>query len=189
MANDGRWRIAPQDAGRLIAGAHLRLLVPQGWAIRRALEPLPAKSLPFIDAFVRHQIDRVTPWRAADCHVAVTTAATPQAADRVTVSILALPRRVIDPLVAPLLAGRPRSLRIIPGASTEEAGIDVPAGGDRRRLVTQRLAASLLVVVAALPVALWAVASWQAARLGSAAEALDAAIASRKQRLAAAAAL
>lgn len=181
---DGGRKLRPDHVGTQLAGAQVRVQLPASWAIRRSLDTLPTRSLPFIDAFVRHQIERVTPWRASDCHFAVATAPAPQTTDRMTIAIVAIPRNVIDPVLAPLLACRPRTLTLMPEGDGE--GISLAAGAERRRAVVERLTQAAVAILLAGLIAAAGAGSWRRASLESEIAGLDEDVAQRQQQLSAA---
>src|ERR1700712_3023548 len=52
-------RFDPPELAERLAGAAIDLVIPASWFFRRDLDPVAAQSVPFLDAFVRHQIDRI----------------------------------------------------------------------------------------------------------------------------------
>ena len=65
-ANENTERFDPPSVGKQLTGATIEILVPISWLFRRKLAPVANESVPFLDAFARHQIERITPWREAD---------------------------------------------------------------------------------------------------------------------------
>ncbi|ACB95222.1 PilN domain-containing protein [Beijerinckia indica] len=63
----------PMSLRETFKDAWVETVLPRGWMLRRALQPIATESLPFVEALARHQIDRLTPWRAADTYFGVRT--------------------------------------------------------------------------------------------------------------------
>lgn len=93
-------RVDPADAEYLaerLRGARVELVLRPGLFMFRPLE-LPRRALDFLDGIVRAQIDRLTPWPAAEAaygwHPSVDAAN-----DRIDVTIAATARALLEPLI------------------------------------------------------------------------------------------
>ncbi|OLP57740.1 hypothetical protein BJF93_12795 [Xaviernesmea oryzae] len=183
-------RLEPAAALRVLRGSDLRLRVPDGWILERTLAPVPTKSRPFLDAYVRRQIERVTPWRAADCFYTTRTETAPDGPERLAVSITVVLRRLVEPTLAPLIGAGLRRLCIEPdGTKSAEAGVrgsvTLPAVEavrlqQMRRLTGGTVAVVVIGVVAGLGATAW-IQAGQQARLDT----LDQAIAAKRRQMAA----
>lgn len=163
---DGVARFDPPDLARRLAGASLDLAVPPSWLLRRELDPVAVQSRPFLDAFVRHQIERITPWRIGDTHYRILERPLPEDAGRLAVAVVVVPRRLAARWLAALDALHPRALRL--RAAPDHAGeASIPLGGGSiRREAAVRSGVLLgLAGLALLAVGLTSTLEWQAGLL------------------------
>ena len=174
---------APDALGRRLAGAAVDVVVPPAWLTRRDLEPVAVASRPFLDAFVRHQIERVTPWRVGDTHYRIVERPLPEDAGRLAVAVVVVPRRLVAPALAALDAAKPGVVRL---RSAEDPETAITVGGARpaalaaaRRGVVGGLGCALLAVVS-----LVAVLQWQAGAVRDDIDGQDRVLAERKAVLA-----
>jgi general secretion pathway protein L len=134
-----------------VQGSRLELVLRPSRFLVRPLE-LPARATEFIEGIVRVQIDRLTPWTAAE---AVFGCGTPVTAGsgKIVTTIAATTRATTEPYVAGLSALYPASLSIFTRAS-EEGGelIKVFEQQARGLLDRQRLSRLLRLVLAGLAV-------------------------------------
>jgi len=93
-----------------IQGSRIELVLRSGRFLVRPLE-LPARASEFLDGIVRAQIDRLTPWTAADA-VFGCAAPVPAGAGKIVTTIAATTRANTEPYVAGLAALHPASLSI-----------------------------------------------------------------------------
>jgi general secretion pathway protein L len=100
-----------------VQGSRLELVLRPSRFLVRPLE-LPARATEFIEGIVRVQIDRLTPWSAAD---AVFGCGTPVTAGpgKIVTTIAATSRASTEPYVAGLAALHPASLSIFTAAGEE----------------------------------------------------------------------
>ncbi len=135
MLRDGdAARFEPPDVGRRLVGAAVQLVVPAAWQFRRDLDPVAVQSRPFLDAFVRHQIERITPWRAADTHYRILQQPLAGDANRIAVAVAVVPKRLVTRWLAPLEGLHLRSIRLQTAGGPEAEGSAMTLGGDRSRL-------------------------------------------------------
>ena len=175
---------APALARRL-SGAAVDLVIPDGWMQRRELEPVALASRPFLDAFVRHQIERITPWRVGDAHYRILDRPLPEDPARLAVGVAVVPKRLV---AAPLAALAPFGLRAVRLRCAGDGGGThaILVGGGRTRLAA-RLRGLVLWGLAGLGLAAVAavtVCEWQAAAVREDIDAQDAVLAERKAVLA-----
>jgi len=183
-------RLDPPELADRLAGAALDIDIDPSWVFRQGLNPIAVESVPYLDAFVRHQIERVTPWRMADVHYSVVTG--PMAGDptRLTVELGAVPQRVIAAVVAVLTRLRPARLRLVAREADGDGAFVVPISdrSDLRHRRVRRLVGLGLVVAALLTAGSLGWPLWQVAMLRAEIADLDRQIEDRKNFLAAAAA-
>ena len=172
---------SPPDLARRLSGGSVDLVIPDGWMQRRQLEPVAVASRPFLDAFVRHQIERITPWRVADAHYRILDRPLPDDPARLAVAVAVVPKRLV---AEPLAALQPLHLRAVRlRCAGDVAGAHaIPVGGGRpqfaarlRTGVVWGLAALALAVVGSV-----AVCEWQASLVRDDIDAQDAVLAQRK---------
>jgi general secretion pathway protein L len=149
IAPDGSVGIVPPDMANALRGSKVDVLLQPSRFMFRPLE-LPARAAEFLEGVVRAQIDRLTPWSAAD---AVFGWSKPVNAgpDRISVTVAATARALVTPLVQALSATGAASVSVLtaPGDTASGAPITVFAGSpngtvDQRR-VRRALVAILLV--------------------------------------------
>ncbi len=153
----------PPDLARRLAGAMIDIVIPDAWMQRRDLDPVALASRPFLDAFVRHQIERITPWRVGDTYYRVLDRPMADDAGRLAVAVVVVPRRLVAKTVAMLEALGPRALRL---RCNGDVGTDatIPLGASRPQRVAV-LRASVLRGLAVTALAVLGVMSylqWQA---------------------------
>lgn len=149
---------APLDPPELAArleGAAIDVEIPSAWALRRALNPIAAQSAPFAEAFARHQIERITPWRSSDAYFRVTTKPLPGDPTRLSVEVDVVARRMVDAALGALARLRPSRLRLLTRRAEDQEPITIPTHSlaapreqQRRALVQTVLIAVPLVFVA-----------------------------------------
>jgi len=121
-----------------VRGSRLELVLRPNRFVVRPLE-LPARASEFLDGIVRAQIDRLTPWTAADA-VFGCGAPAPAGAGKIVTTIAATTRANTEPYVAGLAALHPASLSIFTRAGEETSDLikvfELQAHGllDRQRL-------------------------------------------------------
>ncbi len=185
VETDGAWLFDPPDLARRLGGAALDVVIPDAWLQRRALEPVAVASRPFLDAFVRHQIERVTPWRVGDTLYRIIETPLPGDPGRLAVAVAVVPRRLVARPLAALEPLHPRALRLVAAGDTAAAGA-IPVAGGRPRLaaalrtgVGRGLAAAALLVIGSV-----AYLEWQAGLVRADIDEQDRVLAERKAVLA-----
>jgi general secretion pathway protein L len=173
-----------------LKGADIAIDLPPDWVFRRTLDPVPAKTAAFLDVFVRHHIERVTPWRVADTWYTMVSAPLPTDPAKISVQILVVARSLLATVVPPILAAEPHRLRLKVSRTSDHppAEIDIPlASGNAARATRLRriVGATVAAVVIALVVGFGG-ASWYQSELDSQLDDLDRDIADREAFLASA---
>ncbi len=156
----------PADLPRRLAGAAVDVVVPPAWIARRDLDPVALASRPFLDAFVRHQIERVTPWRVGDTHYRILDRPMPDDPNRLAVAVAVVPKRLVARALAAVAPLHPRDLRL--RGADDPAGLSAIALGAGRPLLAAALRRGVLGGLGALALAtlgLVGVLQWQAAQL------------------------
>jgi len=102
------------EAASSINGSRVELVLGSGRFLLRPLE-LPARATEFIDGIVRAQIDRLTPWSAAEA-VFGCTPPVGAGSGKIMTTIAAAPRATAEPYVAALSALKASSVAIFAAA-------------------------------------------------------------------------
>lgn len=178
----------PPDLTGRLEGAAIDVEIPAAWVLRRALHPVAAESAPFVEAFARHQIEQITPWRSDDAYFKVTTRPLEDDPSRLAVVVDVVARRMVDATLDALAHLRPAKLRLLTQRAGEPAAIAIPIG-DRLAPRQQRrrgLALTLLIAAPLLAAAWFVFVSARIGGLNDEIADLDQRIEARKAVLAAA---
>jgi general secretion pathway protein L len=158
----------------------IEIMVPPTAIIERRLDPLPAESRPYADNVVRHRIESLVPWRAAD--VLHTTATEERSDGRIDVIVRATSRTAIAPAIAAATAYAPRNITVVADAARDAAlAIAVPISAAEGELGGSRAAARHAIaglLFFAVCIVSWTILHWQV--LASKSAALDQAISGRR---------
>jgi general secretion pathway protein L len=186
VEEDGALQLQPRPLAGAMKGCDLRVTVPDGWILKRALEPVPLRSRPFLDAYVRRQIERVTPWRAEDCLYGVDLSPAGDGGDRLDVQVQVLLRRLVHPVIATVTPLRPRHVCLQTAqAGLADKGIILQAIEGRRLAdCKRRVGIGVAVLAVSLTAAIFATSWYQAVQAAAIAE-LDDAITARRQQISA----
>ena len=165
---DGKPALQPPEAAQKLAGADVDVILPNDELLIRTLDPLPAESRQYLDGIVRHQLERLVPWRAENVLYSYQAAPASDGDGRLIVKVAATARSLHAPLLAAVSALSPRKLRILyRGAADGGGDIAIPldrgaaSNGDARRLrygIAGALVALLLISAAAFGYLIY---SWQ----------------------------
>lgn len=179
-------RFEPPGLARRLAGASIDIVIPSSWLFRRDLDPVAVQSRPFLDAFVRHQIERITPWRVADAHYHIIERPMPGDATRIAVAVAVVPKRVLVRWLAPLEALKPQAIRLRAAGASDGTEVLMPLGGNRSQRINRlRRAISIgLSVGAVVMVGLVGWLQWEAALVQSDIDDQDQVLSERKSVLA-----
>ena len=179
-------RFEPPDLARRLAGSSIDVVIPFSWLFRRELDPVAVQSRPFLDAFVRHQIERITPWRVADAHYHIIERPLPGDAARIAVAVAVVPKRVLSRWLAPLEALKPQAIRLRSFGAADGAEIVMPLGSNRSQRVDRlrRTVSICLSVAAVVTVGLVGWLQWEAALVQSDIDDQDQVLSERKSVLA-----
>ncbi len=178
-------RFEPPDLARRLTGASIDIVIPASWLFRRELDPVAVQSRPFLDAFVRHHIERITPWRVADAHYHIIERPMPGDATRIGVAVAVVPKRVLSRWLVPLEAIKPQVVRLR-SATADGTDIVMLMGGNRSQRI-ERLRRSVaigLVVGAVATVGLVGWLQWEATLVQSDIDDQDQVLGERKSVLA-----
>ncbi len=182
--------IIPAGIRSALKGADVRVEVPEGWVLRRSLEPVPAKTKTYIDAFVRHQIERVLPWRAGEAYYVTSIGPAIDEPDKIVVQISAIARDLVGEIISALSMAEPRRITLNGPAVLEKPSVAIvvplTSGVDIRRARLQTWVGRFVSLFIALTVLGLGLASWYQVALDRQLSDLDQDIAQRRAFLAAA---
>jgi len=165
---DGKPILQPVEAAQKLAGADVDVVLPNDELLIRTLDPLPAESREYLDGIVRHQLERLVPWRADNVLYSYATAPAADGDGRLIVKVAATARSLHAPLLAAVNALNPRKLRVLYSGAAEGGGdIAIPldrgaaSNGEVQRLrygIAGGLAVLVLISAAAFGYLFY---SWQ----------------------------
>jgi general secretion pathway protein L len=149
----GTGGIEPKRLARRFAGRIVEIGVAPEEMVRRRLGPFPAESRPYIDGIVTHQLERMTPWLAADTLSSRRIEPVGPDDPRLMVTVDATSRALHAASVAAFAAAEPKELRLVRPAGNGDAEVVLPIAAanadERKRIgVTVRLALAALALAA-----------------------------------------
>ena len=184
--SDAALRFEPPELAKQLAGAAIDVELPTAWIWRRSLQPIGIDSIAYLDAFVSHHIERISPWRSADVYYQVTNRPIMDDPTRLAVEVDIVPKQVVDHMVAALkpLAAR---LHLVACRSDDREALTIPVGArdDSQRKSIRRLVVTTLALVCIAMAGWFASVQWRMADLDLELAELDRQIATRKAALAA----
>jgi general secretion pathway protein L len=121
----------PAEAAAAVKDSDVDIVLPAEELLIRTLDPLPAQSKPYIDGIVRHQLERLTPWRVGDVLYSYQT--TPAGADdsRLIVTMAATTRALHQRRLEHLAILHPRNLRLVYPAALEGKDVAIDVTGNK----------------------------------------------------------
>lgn len=134
----GAARFVPTQAAAVLKGQEVDLVLPAGELLVRTLDPLPADSRTYLDGIVRHQLERLVPWRSDDVIYSYQAAPVGPRDDRLVVTISATARSLHAGLIGALSALAPRKLQLL-YPEVPQIGGDVAIRIDDNSAETARL--------------------------------------------------
>jgi general secretion pathway protein L len=182
IAEDGRLDLMPESLAAVVPGSRVELLLDPTRFLFRPLE-LPARAREFLDGIARSQIDRLTPWTAAEAAFGW-SAPTPVGTDRIAVEVAATASALVQPYVRAIADAGAHSVAVFARTSAGAAPgcIKVLEHGARVALAIGRIRSVLATALAGSAFA----AAAAVAVLALAGSSLDAQQAELTQRIAAA---
>lgn len=179
-------RLELAEVQQKLVGSPIAIVVPNSFVLHRDLNRIAVESAPFIEAFARHQIERVTPWKAADTYFGITTERVQGKPPRLAVSVHVVARRLLADIVDAVSELKPSRLDLLLPSGNSTAPIIVPANEQRNRRIRIRRIVQTMVLGSFLLIAIrFALLCWQMTSLQSATAALDARIEDQRASLAA----
>lgn len=149
----GETRLVPAETAQAVNDHDVDLVLRGDHLLARTLDPLPPESRPYLDNIVRHQLERLVPWRADNVLYSYRVATTGTRDERLTVTIWATARTLHAPILAALAALAPRKIRLVYHDVPQAGGdviIDINDGGTVNARVRRFRQAAIAAVLAVL---------------------------------------
>jgi general secretion pathway protein L len=146
---DGKFEAA--SLAQIVRGSRVEIVLRPTRFLFRPLE-LPARAAGFLDGIVRAQIDRLTPWSAAEA-VFGCSAPVAQGAESITTLIAAAPRRLALGYVGAVSGFHPSAVAIVTEAEDGSGRIKVFEQKSRGAVDPARLSRTLQMVLGLAAVA------------------------------------
>ena len=177
--------LAPELTARL-TGADLDVEVPAAWLWRRSLNPVATRSAPFLDAFVRHNIERISPWRAADVYYRIVTSPLKDDPTHVAVEVGIIARRLVASVLSVIEPLQPARLRLVaPSIDGTDFTIRIGDRSQLRYLALRRKIGLATMAVATIVIIVLGGLLWQSGSIEADIAELDHQISEQKAVLAA----
>lgn len=138
VALEAQAHCEPPELATQLTGAAVDIEVPAHLLWRRSLPPIGVESVPYLDAFVLHHIERISPWRAADVYYQVVSRPVADDPSRFAVEVALVARRLVDDVVGALKQLGAVRLRLVCGGP-DTSGLIAIAVGDQQRARQARL--------------------------------------------------
>jgi general secretion pathway protein L len=155
----------PTRMAENVSGSRIELVLRADRFLFAPLE-LPGRAAEFLDGVVRAQIDRLTPWGAAEAAFGWTKP-TPAGTDRFITTIAATSLGRITPFVQAIASLGAQSISVftcLPEAGSEAAPVKVFEGGTRRAVDVGRIRQALAFIIVAAGIGAGAaVSAWEIA--------------------------
>jgi general secretion pathway protein L len=127
---DGPSEAFPSEAAALVKDGDLDMVLPAEELLVRTLEPLPAQSKPYLDGIVRHQLERLTPWRVSDVLYSYQAVVAGPEDSRLNVTMAATTRSLHRRRIEQLSALQPHSLRLVYRNALEGKDVAIDVTGN-----------------------------------------------------------
>ena len=128
----------PPEAVSAVKDGDVDIVLPVEELLVRALDPLPAQSRPYLDGIVRHQLERLTPWRASDVLYNYHVAPAGPEDSRLIVTIAATARSLQRRRLEQLAALQPRHVRLVFRDVLEGKDVAIDVTGDSGAMLREQ---------------------------------------------------
>jgi general secretion pathway protein L len=141
---DGPPEEIPSEAAALVKDSDVDVLLPAEELLVRSLDPLPAQSKPYLDGIVRHQLERLTPWRVSDVLYSYQAVPAGPEDSRLNVTMAATTRSLHRRRLEQLAALQPHSVRLVYPKALEGKDVAIDVTGSAGAIQhTQRMRRTL----------------------------------------------
>ena len=128
----------PPEAAAVVKDGDVDIVLPVEELLVRTLDPLPAQSKPYLDGIVRHQLERLTPWRANDVLYSSYVAPAGPEDSRLIVTIAATARSLHRRRLEQLAALQPRHMRLVFRDALEGKDVAIDVTGDSGAMLREQ---------------------------------------------------
>ncbi|WP_371425233.1 PilN domain-containing protein [Tardiphaga sp.] len=186
VAGDAALRFEPPSLAAQLAGSSIDIELPTAWVWRRHLQPIGIDNVAYLDAFVSHHIERISPWRATDVYHQIISRPMLDDSKRVAVEVGIVPRSAVDRIVA-MLAPLAARLQLVSRRADDREALIIPVAGkdNTQRNSIRRMVVMALVLVAVAIAGWFASVQWGMADIDAELVELDQQMIARKAQLAA----
>jgi general secretion pathway protein L len=150
ITEDGTLGVLPEGVAAVISSSRVEVVLQTSRFLFRPLE-LPARAVEFLDGIARSQIDRLTPWTAAEAAFGWSAPArSPTGSDRIAVRIAATALALVKPYAQAITAAGAHSVALYAAESEDApARIKVLEHNAQAAFATGRMRPILIAVLAA----------------------------------------
>jgi general secretion pathway protein L len=134
----GELGVISAEAAAAVKDSDVDIVLPAEELLVRTLDPLPAQSTPYLDGIVRHQLERLTPWRANDVLYSYHAAPAGPEDSRLIVTIAATARGLHQRRLEHLAILQPRNLRLVYRAALEGKDVVIGVTGNKGSVQRQQ---------------------------------------------------
>ncbi len=100
--SDAILRLEPPGLAEHLKSAVVMIDLPARWVWRRDLQQIGKDNVSYLDAFVAHHIERISPWRADHVYYQIMTQPASEDAARLNVEVGIVAKSLVEPLVTAL---------------------------------------------------------------------------------------
>lgn len=150
----------PQELAARLKRATVDIDLPAQWLWRRSLQPVGVQSSPYLNAFVQHHIERISPWRMGDVYYKIITSPLPDDPGRLAVDVAVVAKRFVAGITGALERLGITQIRLV--ARGEDDTIVIPIGAPEserhnrlRTYVKAGLAAVALAITGWIAITVW----------------------------------
>lgn len=181
---DDALEFEPPDLATRLADSIIDVELPASWVWRRDLQPIGIESIAYLDAFVQHHVERISPWRARDVYHQISSRPIANDPQRLAIEVGIVPKSIVEGMIA-TLAPLSARLRLISRERDGQAPLVFPVGATTAtgHAATRRMVVMALVLLI-LTMSGWiAGTQWSMADIDAELAELDQQISTRKARL------
>ncbi len=171
--------LAPARLAEAIAGRSIEVVIRPEEVVTRRLGPLPPESRPYVEGIVTHQLERMTPWLAADTLTSHRIETVGPDDPRLMVTVDATSRALQAEIVVAMARLAPKELHLVRPATEASPEVALPIAAADHAAKRRRLSTGVTIGLAALALIAVATGWW----IVSATAAIDAQVAETEERI------
>lgn len=178
-------RLEPPELAARLSRAMIGITLPASWVWRRSLPPIGVDGAAYLDAFVGHHIERISPWRSADVYHQVETRPVENDPARLTIDVSIVPKQLVDPVAGVVKQISPRVTLFASGAEGNDIlSLPIGAGHDARHRKTRRVVLATLILLSVMLAGWLACTAWNGAEIDAQLADIDSTIATHRRTIA-----